>query len=473
MKTLLRWILPILVLAGSIQAQEPVVPVSKKPLVYVLPIRNAIEPALLYVLRRGAAEADAAQADAIIFVMDTPGGTVAAARDIVFMIQNLRIPAYTFVEKDAFSAGAIIALATRGIYMAPGSVIGDAMPILMTPFGGIQEMPEAVQEKMVSGVAALIRAAAEQGGHNKELAEAMVRRDSEFKIGDRVIKPEGRLLTLTNEEAEEPIGENGQPLLSAGTVRSVEELLERIGLPNAELRELRITSAERIARVLAALGPLLLMAGLLGIYIEVRTPGFGLPGILGILALGLFFWGHHIAGLTGSEDVLLFLVGVALLAVELLFLPGFGLVGIGGILLMAAGLLMAMVYRAPGGPIIPAWPQVELPLFHLSVAVVGAAFFGALAGRFLPKSRLFRRLVLETATDRASGYSAAEDRSALSGVRGRAATDLRPAGSALLGGRRIDVITRGEFIAEGVAIRVAETHGARVVVERDPEAREV
>ena len=136
-------------------AEAPV----KQDVVYTIPIRGMIEPALLYVIRRGVAEARATDAKAIIFIMDTPGGTVDAASEIVRTIQNVNIPTYTFVEKNAFSAGAIIALATRHIYMAPGSVIGDAMPIIMSPFGGVQEMTEDLKEKAVSGVAALIRSA--------------------------------------------------------------------------------------------------------------------------------------------------------------------------------------------------------------------------------------------------------------------------------------------------------------------------
>lgn len=443
---------------------------AQPPVVYVIPIRGMIEPALLYVVRRGVDEAERAQADAVIFVLDTPGGTVNAAREIVFTIQNISVPTYSFVEKDAFSAGAIIALATRQIYMAPGSVIGDAMPIMMSPLGGAQEMPEGMEEKTVSGVAALIRAAAEQGGHNKELAEAMVRREIEFSIGDRVISPAGQLLTLTNEEAAEVVGDTDTPLLSAGTVSGLDEMLERVGLSGAEIRELQVTQTERIARFIAMLGPLLLMAGLLGIYLEVRTPGFGLPGLLGLVALGLFFWGHHIAGLAGREDLLLFAVGVVLLAIELLVLPGFGVLGISGALLMAAGLLMAMVRRYPGGPVIPPWPEFQWPITSLALAMIGTAAAAALLGRWLPSAPVFRQLILESATDRASGFTAAADSSAWLGQHGKAVTDLRPGGAAIIGGKRLDVVTRGQFVDAGAAVRVVEARGAHVIVEPESES---
>ena len=292
--------------------------------VYTIPIRGMIEPALLYVIRRGVQEAEDVNAKAIIFVMDTPGGTLQAASDIVRTIQKIKVPTYTFVEKDAFSAGAIIAMATKHIYMAPGTVIGDAMPIMMTPWGGVQEMPEDIKEKAVSAVAALIRSAAEEGGHNKELAEKMVRREIEFKIGDEVISPAGQLLTLTNVEAERKFGKDKKPLLSEGTVKDVNELLKTVGLEGASVKELEVTAIERVARFIAALAPLFLIVGLLGLYIEFKMQGAIIPGAIGVLCLAIFFWGHHIAGLAGMEDILIFLLGMALLLIELLFIPGFG-----------------------------------------------------------------------------------------------------------------------------------------------------
>ncbi|NCC53778.1 MAG: hypothetical protein EOM20_21590, partial [Spartobacteria bacterium] len=166
---------------------------DRQPVVYIIPINNMIEPALLYVIRRGVSEAENRNAAAIIFVMDTPGGRVDVTGDILRIIQNISVPTYTYIEKDAYSAGAIIALGTKHIYMAPGSVIGAATPMMMTPGGGVQDLPDEVEEKMVSGVAAKVRAAAEQGGHDTQLAEAMVRRDMEYKIGDTVISEKGEL----------------------------------------------------------------------------------------------------------------------------------------------------------------------------------------------------------------------------------------------------------------------------------------
>jgi membrane-bound serine protease (ClpP class) len=435
--------------------------------VYTIPIHGMIEPALLYVIRRGVAEAGAASASAIVFLMDTPGGTVDAATEIVRTIQHIKVPTYTLVENHAFSAGAIIALATPQIYMTPGSVIGDAMPILMTPWGTIEAMPPDIKEKSVSGVAALIRSAAEQSGHSTAVAEKMVRLETELKIDDVVLCPTGRLLTLTDVEAFRKFGKDQKPLLSAGTVKDLPALLAKVGLANAEVRTLEITAAEHLARWIAALAPLFLMAGLLGLYIEFKTPGVMLPGILGALCLAIFFWGHHIAGLAGWEDMLLFLCGLALVIAEVFFFPSFGFLGVSGAALILWALLSAMLDHLPGGPWYPTMPELKLPIFNLALALVMTGVGMLAVGRYLPETRLFRRFVLETATAKQAGYQAAtEDTAALIGLTGAALTMLRPAGAAQFGERRLDVVTRGDFLPEGSRIRIVEAQGNRLVVEQ-------
>jgi membrane-bound serine protease (ClpP class) len=449
--------------ANALQAENAT---NTPGLVYVIPIRGMIEPALLYVIRRGVAEAENAQARAVIFVMNTPGGTLNAASEIVRTIQKVTIPTYTFVEKDAYSAGAIIALATKHIYMAPGSVIGDAMPIMMNPLGGVQEMPEDLQEKAVSAVAGLVRSAAQESGHDPKLAEKMVRRDMEYRIGDEVISPTNQLLTLTNVEAERRYGPDNKPLLSEGTVKDVPALLKAIGQENAEIKELKVTLAERVARFIAMLAPLFLIGGLLGIYIEVKTPGFGLPGILGITCLMIFFWGHHIAGLAGMEDLILFGIGVTLLLVELFVLPGFGLVGFAGILCMLVAMLSAMIQRYPGMPWYQiSWPQLQVPILKLSISLIGSGIAAFILARYLPETTLFKRLVLSTATSRSQGFEAAHSEETLIGQEGITISALRPSGAAMIGDRRVDVVTRGEFVERDAPIRIAEVHGQRIIVE--------
>lgn len=441
---------------SNVHAQE-----TNPPVVYIIPIKKMIEPALLYVVRRGVDEAVRNDAKAIIFEMDTPGGAVNAAEGIIAVITRTDIPTYTFVEKDAYSAGAIIAMATKHIYMAPGSVIGAATPLVMSPMGGVQQLPAEVQEKMTSAVAAMVRAAAEQGGHDKELAEAMVRADMEYSVNGMVISEKGRLLTLTNEEAEQRVGDDQHPLLSEGTVKDVDALLATIGLPNAEKKVLVVTSAERLARLIAGIAPILMIIGLGGLWLELKTPGFGIFGITGIACLLLFFFGHHIAGLAGMEDILLFIVGVVLLAVEIFITPGFGFMGISGLLLIFVALMNAMIEHIPGKwrPTSFSPETFSMPLLKVTLSFFGALALVMIAGKFLPKTKLFQSLTLAVVSPEP------ESNQDLIGMEGIAHSDLRPGGTAYFGDRKLDVVTHGDYIPHNTPVCIVEVHGNRIVVE--------
>jgi membrane-bound serine protease (ClpP class) len=441
--------------------------------VYVISIDGPIESALHYILRRGVTEAESTDADAIVCKMDTPGGTLEAARDIVNLVENISVPTYTFVEEEAFSAGAIIAMATKNIFMAPGSVIGDAMPIMG---GSTEDMPENLQEKMVSATSALMRSAAEQGGHDPQLAEAMVRREIEFKIGDEIIAAEGVLLTLTDREAARIVGDATTPLLSAGTAKDVEDMLEQVGLGDAEVIYLEVTGVEQIARFIKAISPLLMMAGLLGIYAEIKTPGIGIAGVAGLICLAIFFWGHHIAGLAGAEELLLIVIGIGFLAAEIFVIPGFGIAGVLGLLMIMTGLLTAMVQRYPGGSFVVPWSSLEGPLAVLGSSLIGATIGAIVLTRYLPQSRLFKPLRLDTSMTAAGGYVASSSTKDLVGLRGTTLSPLRPSGSARFGDRKLDVITTGQFVDSGQDVRIVESHGSRVLVEpiedhKDPQPR--
>jgi membrane-bound serine protease (ClpP class) len=431
------------------------------PLVYIIPIKKMIEPALLYVVRRGVDEAVRNNVQAIIIDMDTPGGGVQAAIEIIDELTKADIPLYTFVGREAISAGAFISLATPNIYMAPGSLIGDITPIMMGMTGGVQDLPEAEKEKMTSYVAAQVRSAAEQGGYDPQLAEAMVRRDVEYKVGEKVISKSGTVLTLTASEATQLLGENQEPLFAKGIVKDIDEMLEVIGLGNAKQTVLEATAAESLARVIAKLAPFLMMLGLGGIWLEFKTPGFGIFGIAGISCLLLFFFGHHIAGLSGMEDVLLFSLGVVLLAIEVFITPGFGVMGFSGLLLIFVSFISAMSERMPGKwrPIDFSPETFSIPFLTVTLSFVGAIALVGIAGKLLPQTRMFQSLTL------GSVVPDAEEDETLLGLEGIAHSDLRPGGTAYFGERKIDVVTLGDYIPRQAPIRIVEVHGNRIVVE--------
>lgn len=445
-------------------------PSSKPGKVYIIPIHDVIDTALVYVIRRGINEAEEEGAEAIIFDMDTPGGRVDSAEEILNMLRGLKVPTYTLVNPNAISAGAIIAMATDHIYMTPGSKIGDAMPIMLGLTGEVQPMPESVEEKSVSYVAAMIRAAAQHRGHDPQLAEAMVRRDSEYKIGDEVISKKGRLLTLTNKDAERLVGPQQKPLLSLGTVENLDALLEKIGKTKCERVELVVSSAEEIARFIESISIILLGLGLLGLYIEFKTPGFGLPGILGIACLAIWFWGSNIAGLSGMEEVAIFILGLLFLMAELFVTPGVIVPGIIGTVLIVIAIMMAMIQHYPGEPWYPTLPKITFSFSRLFLSLLVSVGGFAILAAFLPKTPAFRNLILDTATSRTDGYTATPDSSSLVGQQGITETQLHPAGAAWFGELRLNVLTRGDFYEAGESVTIVEAKGNRIVVERTKKA---
>ena len=445
----------------------------------IIPIEGMIERGLLYVIRRGVDQALAENATAIIFDMDTPGGRVDVTEEIMRTMTDLpdTVETYTFIDKDALSAGALIAISTKHIYMSPGSRIGASA--IVTQQGDIEEGD--LKEKHVSALSALVRSVAQSNGHDANLIESMIRKDMEYKIGEDVICEEGRLLTLTDTEAARSVkrGDVDEPLLSEGTVKTLDELLESVSLGDSVTRRIEITAAEKAARFIELLAPLFLAGGLLGIYIEFKTPGFGVPGITGIVLLAIFFWGHHVAGLSGSIELVLFAIGVVLLALEIFVIPGFGVAGISGITLIMASLFMSMVEHYPG----TGW--FELPPVHvgaastdLGLALAMTLALGLAVTHFLPKTQAFQNLLLAAELDQAHGVTASAPTDDLLGARGKAVTPLHPAGFGTINGKRLNVVARGAFIAPGTPIVVAETHGNRIVVDIDhmtetpPENRE-
>lgn len=458
------------VLAENDAASEPAAapaPAAERQVVYEIPIKDMIEPSLLYIIRRGLDEAQESGADAVVFVMDTPGGRVDTTEQIVRLIEAVDVPTYTFVEHNAISAGAIIALSTDHIYMAPGSKIGDAMPIVASPQGGMQALGDAEREKIESYVDSLIRGIAQRKGRDKDLASAMVRRSVEYKIGDEVISKEGELLTLTHIEAEKIYEIDGvkRPLLSEGTVKDVDEMLGKIGLAGATVKELQVTDVEKFARIIATLAPLFMTIGMLALWIEFQTPGIGWGAVVGVVCLGLFFFGHHIAGLAGHEEMLLFLLGLILLLVEIFALPGFGLIGLTGIFLMMWSLLISMAPNFPDNPMVPSLPDLKLPIRNLVISLILSGAGMLIVSRYLPKSKAASWLVLQESTSAKAGYRSSQEHTDLVGQVGRTLTALRPGGSAMFGDTRLDVVARGEFVNSGARVKVMEVHGNRVVVE--------
>lgn len=457
-------------------AEPPAAPVAAapaSPLVIVIPVEGMIERGLLYVIRRSLAQAVQEKAVAVILDMNTPGGRVDVTEEIMRLLMDLppSILTCTYVNKDALSAGALITIATDRIYMAPGSRMGASAIVGAT--GDIEDGD--LKEKHVSALVALARSAAESNGHDPDLIESMIRKDIGYKIGEEVICKEGQLLTLTDQDASRQItGKDGveRPLLSLATVATLDDLKTAENLQGALVRTVRLSGAERIARYIELFSFLFLAGGLLGIYIEFKTPGFGLPGILGGLLLAVFFWGHRIAGLAGDLELILFALGALLLVLELLVIPGFGVAGLSGIALVLVSIFLSMVRHVPGTAWfrIPSF-QMENAFQNLGLGLSMALVMGLLVARYLPRTRGFQHLVLNAVL---SGSGSTTPEAGLDipspGSEGTALTALRPAGFASIDGRRINVVARGEFINAGERVMIAEVFGNRIVVDKSRDA---
>lgn len=436
------------------------VPAQSDGPVYIIPVEGEIEKGLVWVIRRGVGEAEAAGARAIVLHMNTNGGAGDATQDIMELLTRTDILTYTFVDIRAFSAGAFIAVATDHIYMAPGSMIGAATPIAASPLGGAAKLDEATAEKITSAFRAMIAATAEQKGHPAEVVEAMVDRDVE--IPDLIEK--GKLLTLTNQRAVEAG-------LSEGTVDDLDQLLDAVGFKDAPRETIGITPSEKLARFITGsmVTGLLLLGGLAGIYFEIKTPGFGLPGILGVSCLALFFFGHNVAGLAGYEEIVLFAVGLTLLFIELFITPGFGILGSAGVLCLFISFIAAMGKGPIFDPRTLVHPNYFRGFTNFGAALLGFLLIILLTFRFVfvKSSPLYGKFVLTAEEKREDGFTSSRIGLAdLTGAQGISITKLRPAGKAKIGDQTVSVVSRGEFIQAGEKVEVIKVDGNRVVVKR-------
>lgn len=433
--------------------------------VVIVPIEGTIDLGLVpFVQRAIDTHPDAA---AIILDVDTHGGRVDAAVQIRDALLDAEVPVVAFVNRRAISAGALISLAADHIAFAPGSSMGAATPVQM----GDGEM-QAVGEKVVSYMRAEMRATAEATGRDGDLAEAMVDADVEV---EGVIEA-GKLLTLTTESAE-ALG------LAEVVVDDMPALLDALGLAEASTSDITENWAEAFARFVTdpTVSGLLMSLGVLGIMVELYSPGFGIPGTVGVTSLALFFFGHATVSLVGWEEVILLSLGMAALLLEFLIIPGFGVAGISGIVLVAAGLSLALV----GTPLDVAWDLGSAPgglydaLSRVVVALALTILGLGVAIWLFPKNALPKWLVLDSRIGEnapgtvASSEARTESHGAsveLVGQKGSAVTDLRPSGKARIDGRIIDVVSLHEYIRAGAEVEVTEVEGMRVVVNRVPAA---
>lgn len=468
-----RWIGVLCIAVGVLGFHVPSITAQSSGAVYVVPIRNEIDLGVAPYLARVLDEAAGVEAQAVVLEIDTPGGRLDAVLQMRDTILQSPVRTIAYVNRQAFSAGALIALTTDELYMAPAAVLGAA-----TPVDGSGTPADA---KTISAVRSVFRATAELRNRDPLVAEAMV--DSTINIDGLV--DDTQLLTLTTQQAQQ-IG------YLDGVADDRQALLAATGLADATLVESGQNWAETLVRFLtnSVVASLLVSLGLLLILVDVYTGGFGAVGAAGLALIGIFFWGHFLVGLAGWEGVALVGVGLLLILLEVFVIPGFGIAGILGVAALLGGVFVSLF---------DARIVTRDDLLRAGSTVLGIVLLltggTLLLLRFLPRAAHLQGLILQAQVgsfeampraqrerryswlegDRLEAHRStpfAQEPSLLTGAVGVARTDLRPGGIAEIAGARVDVVSQGEYIAAGSAIEVIADEGYRRVVRRIEEQQE-
>lgn len=413
--------------------------------VFLITIDEEIDIGLVPYVTRVIHEAEISNASAIIVKINTFGGRVDAATQIKDALLQSKIKTIAFINNRAISAGSLIALSCNKIIMAPGGSIGAATVV--------DQMGEKQSEKYQSYMRSEMRSTAEKNGRRTDIAQGMV--------DERIIIPglvdSTQLVTLTTEEALK---------YGIADVESSEIVdgLKNLGLENVELVSKETNWAENVVKFLnnSLVSSILIMIGIFGLIAEVKTPGWGVPGTAGVIALILFFGSSYILQLASTIDIILFLIGIILLAAEIFVIPGFGVAGIGGILLIIISLFLSLT---PSGPFFN-FETISLAVVQLAGALSAAFILILVLAKFLPKSRSFSKLILDQSEKSEEGFVSYPSEKNLIGAEGVALTTLRPAGTAEINGKRIDVITDSEYVQRGSKIVVERVEGIKVVVKK-------
>ena len=370
-------------------------PFTGKVVVIKVGMNDLISSARFRFMQRMLERASRENAEAVIFDLDTPGGLVWDTTTLIMEdLQKVTVPTFAFVNPRALSAGAMVSIGTDRIYMSPAGTIGAATPVYSS---GVS-MDEDTRAKMNSAVMGMARAAARAKGYRWEVIEAMIDKDRELIIDGQVLCAVGDILTMDATEATMII--DGKPLLAQAIVANLEELAALEGL-QGELVEAEPLAMEMFAQMVATYAAVLILIGVVGAYMELQSPGFGVPGFVAVAAFAVFFFGHSVAGsLVTYEALVVFILGAGLIILELLFFPGLLIGAVPGFLMMCGALIYVMAgmdIRIPEGQNFPTeLSAFAVPLRNLMLGLVGGALTIAALARYLPDTKMFSRFILGT-----------------------------------------------------------------------------
>jgi membrane-bound serine protease (ClpP class) len=466
--------------AMQVSAASPEAAASRESLeseplqrVFQVPIKGQIGAPVLYVIKRAVKEAIAQGVEVLVFDMDTPGGELGATLKIMEAMHRFEGKTFIFVNREAISAGAFIAMVSDRIYFTPDGQIGAAEMVSATG----QDVPDAMKRKMQSYLDAKVRVYTEAHRYRAQVMRAMTDPDFELKIGEEVLVEKGKLLSLTAAEALRAYGEPPEPLLGTGIVGSVSELLDlELGAGAYELRTFEVTWSERLAQHLLVISPILTGLGMLLLFIEFKTPNFGIIGLLGLILIALVFAGNYVAGLAGYEWLLLFLIGLLLLAVEFWWLPGLILPGFIGVVLMLGSLIWSLsdLWPSGSGGLSADWELVFGAIQQVIYSTLGAVVTLVLLWRFLPEKRLLGVFIHSDQSADPLPLTAAgalspspSDRLPEPGSLGVVLARLNPLGLIEVDGKRYEARSRLGVVDAGARVRVTGVGDFSLLVELD------
>lgn len=454
--------------------------------VYVIPVSGNVEPGMAAFLKRAFRDISDDTESLVVIEMDTFGGRVDSALDMVDTLLNVsKSKTIAFVANKAISAGALIALACNELVMKKNTTIGDCAPITYSEQG-----PKMMGEKFQSPLRAKFRTLAKRNGYPVKLAESMVTAEMEvYEVkmagktrymdsrefeelspeekkrvqSKRTVVAKGELLTMDDAEAHE-LG------FSRMSVSNMDEMLQKMGITDYELIRIQETWSETLVRFIGSIAPILMMIGLAALYIEIKAPGFGLPGLVGITCLALVFLNQYLVGLADYTELLFIMTGMVLLGFELFVTPGFGVAGFLGLICISLGMTLGFQDFVIPDPSLP-W-QKELLINNIT-QVLGAflcAFVLSLIflQYIFPKlSKIIKGPYLDATLETAHADS--REAGAVSvGNTGIVMTSLRPSGKVKINGEVFDVVTQGEFMNKGTLVKVMEIKGNRIIVSKGP-----
>jgi len=424
--------------------------------VYRVPINGTIDLGLPPFIKRTLEEAKTKNASAVIFDINTFGGRVDAATQIKDAILASDIETIAFINRRAISAGALISLSCEKIFMTGGALIGAATAVDMSGKKGSEKVISFMREEMAS--------TAEKRGRNKEIARGMVDEDLSFTHlvidGDSILvndiegRKEGKLISLTTDQAL-------KYQIADGMFETVSSIIDSLGYGSIELIETSENWSEKIVRFLTdpVVASLLTTFGFLGILFELQSPGWGIPGFVGLTCLILSLSASYIAELATMSDLIFTIAGLALIFLEMLVIPGFGVIGIGGIGLVLYGMYLLLLPDVPVGDEI-----VGQAMDGFLIGLLGAMVGLFLLSKIMIKSKFWEQLTAPSSQEKNKGYSNSQGWETLKGHSGITDTDLHPSGWIIINDKRIFVVSEGGYIEKGKEIEVLSVEGNRVTV---------